>query len=236
MTASHFDDSTPEDVIRRRTMVDCQIRTVDVTDHAVIERFLEVPREKFLPPELSAFAYSDMALKLPLSIAPEGRQLLSPAVLARFVQAAGVKPTDKVLDVASATGYSAAIFAGLAHEVVALDVNPHLSSMAQSNLAHAGSGSVRVTTGPLVEGAPSEAPFDVIFVNGAVEVHLDMLLKQLRSGGRLLAIVRRTAEPGRGASHAVRFESQSGRISSTFLFDAGAPVLAEFRKEHEFEF
>lgn len=236
MPALQFDELALEEAVRRRTMVDCQIRTVDVTDHAVVARFLEVPREKFVPAQLAPFAYSDMALKLPPAVAGAGRQLLSPAILARFVQAAAVKPTDKVLDIASATGYSAAIFAGLAQEVVAIEADPLLASAARDNLASVGPAPVRVLNSPLAEGAPSEAPFDIIFVNGAVENHLDILLKQLRSGGRLLAIVRRTEEPDRGVSHAVRFESQSGRISSTFLFDAEAPVLAEFRKELEFEF
>ncbi len=237
MSASHFAEPAPDDVILRRTMVDRQIRTFDVTDHAVIAQFLEVPREKFLPAELAPFAYSDMALKLaPAGRESEARLLLPPAVLARLIQAAAVKPSDKVLDIASATGYSTAIVAGIAQEVVALEADPLRSGAIKANLASIGISSVRVLTGPLADGAPSEAPFDVIFVNGAVESHLDVLLQQLRSGGRLLTIARWTAGPDRGASHAVRFENQSGCISCCLLFDAQAPILAEFHKEAEFVF
>ncbi len=113
---------------------------------------------------------------------------------------------------------------------------PERSAAIKANLASLGLTSVRVFTGPLADGVASEAPFDVIFVNGAVESHLDTLFQQLRSGGRLLTIVRKTAAPGYGASHAVRFESQSGRISSALLFDADVPVLNEFRKDAEFVF
>lgn len=220
----------------RLTMVDCQIRTFDVTDHAVIARFLEVPREKLLPSELIPFAYSDLALKLPADAQGQARVMLPPAILARLIQAAGVKPGDKVLDIASGEGYSTAILAGLAREVVALKASEARAASLKANLAAIGIGSLRVAVGPLAEGVKSEAPFDVILVNGAVEAKLDGLFQQLRSGGRLLTIVRKTTAPGYGASHAVKFESQSGRISSCFLFDADVPVLEEFRKEAEFVF
>jgi protein-L-isoaspartate(D-aspartate) O-methyltransferase len=217
-------------------MVDCQIRTFDVTDHAVIARFLEVPREKLLPSDLNALAYSDLALKLPADAQGKARVMLPPAILARLIQAAAVKPGDKVLDIASGDGYSTAILAGLAGEVVALKASEPRAAAIKANLAAIGLGSVRVAAGPLTDGAKSEAPFDVILVNGAVEANLDRLFQQLRSGGRLLTIVRKTTAPGYGASHAVKFENQSGRISSCFLFDADAPVLDEFRKEAEFVF
>lgn len=237
MPASHFVDPASDDAILRRTMVDSQIRAFDVTDHAVIARFLEIPREKFLPAELALFAYSDMALRLPpLPGETEAPVLLEPAILARLIQAATVKPSDRVLDIASATGYSTAIFAGLAKEVVALEANPMRAAASKANLASVGISSVRVLSGPLMDGAHSEAPFDVIFVNGAVELHLDRLFRQLRSGGRLLTIQCATEGPSSGASRAVRFENQAGRISSFILFDAAAPVLTEFRKEAEFVF
>ena len=237
MLGSHFVAPTPDDVIQRRNMVDCQIRTVDVTDHAVIARFFDVPREKFLPAELVPFAYSDMALKLvPAGPENEPRQLLAPAVLARLIQAAAVKPSDKVLDVASGNGYSAAIFAGLAKEVVAVEADSVRSEAIKANLALAGIESVRVLTGPLSDGAALDAPFDVIFINGAVESHLDLPFRQLRPGGRLVTILHATQAPGGGASYAVRYESQSGGISALILFDAEAPVLNAFRKQAEFVF
>jgi len=222
--------------MQRRNMVDCQIRTFDVTDHAVISRFLEVPREKLLPSNLIPFAYSDLSLKLPADAQGKARVMLPPAILARLIQAAAVKPADKVLDIASGDGYSTAILAGLAHQVVALKASEPRAAALRAKLAAIGFGSVRVSAGPLAEGVKSEAPFDVILVNGTVEANLDRLFQQLKSGGRLLTIVRKTTAPGYGASHAVKFESQSGRISSCFLFDADAPVLEEFRKEAEFVF
>lgn len=234
MIPSHAADSEFE--IQRRTMVDRQIRTFDVTEHAVIARFLDVPREKFLPKSLAPLAYSDMSLKIAGEGKDEPRIMLSPATLARLIQAAAVQPDEKVLDVAAATGYSSAILAGLAKTVVSLETSESRAATIKANLAALGITNTLAFAGPLTGGVPSEAPFDVILVNGAVESNLEQLFQQLRSGGRLLTIVRKTTAPGYGASHATRFESQVGKISSCFLFDSDAAVLTVFRKEPEFVF
>lgn len=236
MLPSSFVSPAMDFALLRSTMVDCQIRTFDVTDHAVIARFLDVPRETFLPPELAPFAYSDMPLKLPRGAAGSVCHLLPPAILARLIQAADIRPTDRVLNIASGTGYSTAILAGLASEVVELDADITRAESVKSNLVAAGLTKVRVNSGPLHDGAASEAPFDVILINGAIEAYPERLLQQLRTGGRLLSIVREVGAGGYGTSHALRYESQSGRISASVLFDADAPVLPDFRKDAEFVF
>lgn len=221
----------------RRTMVDCQIRTFDVTDHAVITCFLEVPREKFVPIELREVAYSDIALKIRAAKpGGEARVLLPPMILARLVQGADVKPEDKVLDIASGTGYSTAILARLAKEVVTLDSDSDFTSAIRSNLASIGLKSVPVATGSLPDGIAEAAPFDVILVNGAVEDHLDRVFGQLREGGRLITLSRATDGMGEGTCRAIRFEKVSGQISSRILFDAAAPVLSAFRHQPRFAF
>src|SRR5947208_15576059 len=80
----------------RRTMVERQVRTFDVTDQAVIARMLAVPREKFLPENLATLAYSDVALDLPASAGGTPRRLLPPLIFARMVQAGVVGPRDRV--------------------------------------------------------------------------------------------------------------------------------------------
>ena len=150
--------------ILRQTMVDCQIRTFDVTDQRILARMLEVPREQFLPAEQAQLAYSDLALQLkPTASGGEGRTLLPPLVLARLIQGAEVRPADSVLDIAPGTGYSSALLAGLAAHVHALESEQSLYEALQFNLdrRHA-----QAHLGPLAVGAPDEGPFDVIFVNG----------------------------------------------------------------------
>jgi protein-L-isoaspartate(D-aspartate) O-methyltransferase len=218
----------------RRTMVDCQIRTFDVTDQPLLARMLEVPREDFLPPELAPLAYSDTGLQV--KSGGEQRTLLPPLVLARLIQGAGVGSSDKVLDVGAATGYSSALLAGLAGRVVALESDPSLYKELRSNLDAFGLAKVETVLAPLSEGAPKEAPFDVIFINGAVEANLDALFAQLKDGGRLVALKPLSGDLTGRASKAVRYEKIDGGIGYRVLFDASAPILDAFRRDEQFTF
>ncbi|QBR72363.1 protein-L-isoaspartate O-methyltransferase [Beijerinckiaceae bacterium] len=230
-------DVHSQSALHRRTMVDCQIRTFDVTDQLLLARLLEVPREDFLPAELASLAYSDLALQLKTSNPGEKpRTLLPPLVLARLIQGATLAATDRVLDVASGTGYSAAILAGLAGSVVALESDPALFAHLKSNLESFGLSEVKTVLGPLADGVASEGPFDVIFVNGAVETNLATLFAQLKEGGRLLALTCLPGDSGGRAGKAVRYEKIDGQTGFRVLFDASAPVLETFRKAEEFTF
>lgn len=217
----------------RRTMVDCQIRTFDVTDSALLARMLDVPRERFLPPELEPVAYSDSSLQLK-SDAPgaKPRSLLPPLILARLIQSARVLAGDKALVVAAAGGYSAALLAGLAADVVAVESDPALFEELRVNLDAFGLKNVRALLGPLGAGAPKEAPFDVILVDGGVAANLDPLLAQLKDGGRLVT-VQRLAD---GVCKAVRYDKADGATGYRILFDASAPVLDAFQPAEEFTF
>ncbi|MGO9004236.1 MAG: protein-L-isoaspartate O-methyltransferase family protein [Beijerinckiaceae bacterium] len=238
MTAPNPSLATPDFAALRRTMVDCQIRTFDVTDQALLARFLEIPREIFLPPELAAVAYSDVAQKIKICAPDETRRtLLPPLILARLIQAAEVVATDKILDIAPGSGYSTAIFSALGAKVVALESDPALAEMIAANLAKIALPPARAITGSLAAGAPADAPFDLIFVNGAVESGLEPLFAQLKDGGRLIAIKTQSVEQASvPASHAIRFEKVNGIIGSRYLFDARAPVLTEFRRGLQFVF
>jgi len=215
----------------RRTMVERQVRTFDVTDQAVIARMLAVPREKFLPENLATLAYSDLALDLPVSSGAP-RRLLPPLILARMVQAGVVQPQDRVLDVAGATGYSAAIFGGLALSVLALESDSGFAATAKAALA-AEPMPVKVIEGDLTKAPAGEGPFDFIFVNGAIEANLEGLLDALAPRGRLVTIFR---EAGL-VSRAVRYDKDDrGEIGRRSLFDASAPTLPGFEKAAAFVF
>jgi protein-L-isoaspartate(D-aspartate) O-methyltransferase len=212
----------------RRVMVERQLRPYDVTDLEVLNRFLAVPREIFLPRHLASVAYSD------LSVEAEGGKRWEPAplVLARFLQIADIRPHHKVLHVAGGEGYAAALLSGLAGDVVALESDPTLAAKVQENLATVGAGAVRVVTGPLAKGAPDEAPFDVILIQGAVESGLEGLLSQLKPDGRLLAF--RRPEPKSGMK-AVRIDLREGKIAGERpVFDAAALRLEEFAQPAAF--
>lgn len=238
MAAASPSVATPDFAGLRRTMVDCQIRTFDVTNQVLLAKFLEIPRETFVPDEVAGLAYSDATLKLKLAGTEESqRSLLPPLILARLLQAAEPTAADKILDVAPGTGYSTAIFCALGAEVCALESAPSLAEAIPANLAKLQLKPAVCTTGSLSAGAPAQAPFDLIFVNGAVETNLDALFAQLKDGGRLLAIQVDPQAPGSvKPSHAVRFEKTNGSIGLRTLFDASAQVLAAFRSGVKFVF
>jgi protein-L-isoaspartate(D-aspartate) O-methyltransferase len=218
----------------RQTMVDRQLRPFDVTDVTVLQRFLDVPRERFLPEDLAPLAYSDTAIALRSGAGEKIRTLLPPLVLARFIQNADIKPTDSVLEVAVGSGYSAALLSGLAAKVVSLESETALAEQAKATLEAIGASNVRVETGPLEVGFPSAGPYDVILVYGAVEDGLDALFEQLTPDGHLLAICRHDQRSGQ---QAVRYERSNGKAAGERpLFDAAAPILCGFKKPPAFVF
>lgn len=219
---------------QRQTMVDCQIRTFEVTDQAVLDRFFETPREIFVPGSLQPLAYSDAPLEIGDN-AGETRCMLAPMVLARMAQGANAKPSDRVLDVAGGAGYTAAILSGLCKEVVSVEPIASLSALAAANFAKAGLNATAVC-GPLDASVGAPGLFDLIFVNGAVEEGLEPLFAKLAPGGRMIAIQRGLGDASGKAGKAVRFDKLSGEPGRRVLFDASAPVLAPFARRPAFVF
>jgi protein-L-isoaspartate(D-aspartate) O-methyltransferase len=210
----------------RRMMVDCQVRPADVTDRDLLAAMLEIPRERFVPAARASVAYLDRDL----AVDPK-RALLKPMVLARLIQAADVKLTDRVIDVAGGTGYSSAILVRLAAAVTALEDDAERSRRCADTLTQVGAGSVTAVCGPLDAGWPAGAPYDVILVNGACEVEPHGLLAQLNEGGRLVAVMG-TGPDGK----AMLFRKDRGEIGNRALFDATAPALPAFVKAPAFVF
>ncbi len=206
---------------QRKTMVDNQIRTVDVTDHAVIDAFSTVGREAFVPAELEALAYIDR----PVQVAP-GRFVMQPAPLAKVIQLAAPQPGEKVLIVGGNTGYSAAIVAELGASVVMLEENADLAAKAETALA---GRDVAVVRGALTAGCAAEGPYDLVLFDGSVEVVPDAFLAQVAEGGRVVA-VEGSGQTGRAT---VTVKS-SGTVSSRFVFNVPAMPLPGFARVREF--
>ncbi len=221
----------------RRAMVDNQIRTFDVTDQRVLQAFLDVPREGFLPENVTELTYSDAPVTIdPPNRTGEVRVLLPPLFLAKLIQNASVTLRDRVLVVGAASGYTAAILARLAGSVLALESDPGFFSATVDQLAELSLPNVGTVQGPLAQGYPAGGPYDVVLVDGAVECNLEALLDQLAPQGRLLAILTKSSSATRRSGKAVRFDKIGGDISSRDVFDATAPVLAEFRERPSFIF
>ncbi|MGQ7794355.1 protein-L-isoaspartate O-methyltransferase family protein [Faunimonas sp. B44] len=217
--------------ILRQRMVDNQIRPSEVTDPGVVRAFLALPRERFVPPSQKPFAYADR--DLPVASGPEGdRCMMAPVQLARLVQALDIRSADVALVVGCMTGYSAAILARLAASVVAIDEDETLVRDADERLRALGVDNVAVVQASLTEGYPDEGPYDVILMDGSVEVRPERILDQLNKGGRLTVVERADR-----ISRAILYERTAhDEIGHRPLFECWAPGLPGFRRKPAFVF
>lgn len=163
--------SEPDFSSLRRAMVSNQLRTNKVTDAAVLAAMGVVPRERFVGEEQGGVAYRDTIVPL-----GAGRGLNPPIATGRLLSVAQPRAGEKVLVVGSATGYVAALLAEMGCAVTALEESQALIARAQ----------VPTTEGPLVAGWPEGAPYDLIYIDGAVERIPDAIVDQLAEGGRLV--------------------------------------------------
>ena len=210
---------------RRRTiMVDTQVRPSDVTKFPIIEAMLTVPREAFVPDTLREAAYAGEHLDL-----GGGRQLLEPRTFAKMLEAVNVQPNETVLDIGCGLGYSSAVAAHMAEAVVAVEDDAARVAEAEAALGLTGEDNVAVVEGALAEGAAKAGPYDVILIEGGVEVVPDALLDQLKEGGRIAAIF----EDGHLGIVKIGLKSD-GVVAWRYAFHASAPVLPGFTRSPEF--
>jgi protein-L-isoaspartate(D-aspartate) O-methyltransferase len=211
---------------RRLTMVNGQIRPNNVTDERIAEALLAVPRELFVPKALRSVAYVDEDLPV-----GGGRHLMEPRVFARMLQAAQIEPHHVVLDVGCATGYSTAVLARLAGSVVAIESDETLAGWANALINELSIDNAVVVVDPLNDGYPEQAPYDVILLNGAVDLVPPTLSEQLAENGRMVLVLRRN-----GVGKACLYRRDSGVVAGRELFDAQVMPLPGFEKPAGFQF
>lgn len=209
---------------RRIMMVDTQVRPSDVTKFPIIDAMLSVPRETFVPDDKREAAYVGENL----TIAPD-RVVLEARTLAKLLDALDIQPTELVLDIGCGLGYSAAVIARLAETVVAVEEDESLAADAQRLLSEEGVDNAIVVPGKLAEGAVKCAPYDVITIQGGVEIVPEAVLAQLKDGGRIGAVF------VEGAVGTARIGYKTnGKVTWRPVFNAAAPVLEGYRKARGF--
>jgi protein-L-isoaspartate(D-aspartate) O-methyltransferase len=156
-----------------------------VADERVLEAVAAVPREHFVPWPMRERAYENRALSIGC-----GQTISQPLVVARMTELLAPRPSDRVLDVGTGSGYHAAVLARLAAQVYSIERHARLSERAGRNLAAADVDNVTLLVGDGTRGWPEEAPFDAINVAAAGSAEaLAELEAQLAPGGRLVAPV-----------------------------------------------
>ena len=205
-------------------MVDTQIRPSDVTKFPIIDAFLFVPREKFVPDGKREAAYIGENFQI-----GQSRVILEPRTLAKLLDALDVNNDELVLDIGTGLGYSSAVISLVAEFVIAVEDDSSLASEAEEILSEIGADNVVVEVNKLEEGAPEHGPYDVIIIQGGVEKIPGSILKQLKNGGRVGAIF---MEEGLGTVK-IGFKLND-KINWRYSFNAAAPVLPGFFKQKDF--
>ena len=231
----HADTNTLNIEQARFNMVEQQIRPWDVLDPQVLKLLSVVKREHFVPQTHRALAFADVAI--PMSDVA-GQVMLHPRIQARMLQDLAVKPTDRVLDVGTGSGYMAALLGAMAREVLSVEIDPVLATRAQSNLLDAGLGNVRVQVADASKDMVAQGldqaggPFDVICVNGSMTQVPAHLLAALAVGGRLLAVL--GSAPVMRATRITRVTATE--LKHEPLWDTAVPALRGFPKAASFSF
>ena len=175
---------SPDFASLRAEMVERQLRRREIGDERVLAAMGDIPRELFVPARLRPRAYADSALPI-----GEGQTISQPWIVAAICQALRVEGGERVLEVGTGSGYSAAVLSRLAREVIGIELQPVLAEAARLALAELGAGNVEVLIGDGGAGLPERAPFDAIAVHAAAPAVPRELLAQLADGGRLVAPV-----------------------------------------------
>ena len=178
-------DRTPD----RESMVERQLKRRGIRDERVLDAFRSVPREAFVSQAVGEYAYEDSPLPI-----GEGQTISQPYIVALMVEALGLRPTDRVLEVGAGSGYAAAILSRLAGRVYAIERNQRLAEEARDRLHRLGQDNVEVRSGDGTLGWPDAAPFDAILVSAGGPGVPKPLLEQLAPGGRLVIPVGRPRE------------------------------------------
>jgi protein-L-isoaspartate(D-aspartate) O-methyltransferase len=221
--------------LARFNMIEQQIRPWNLQDDSVLELLAAVKREDFVPEGQKGLAFAD--LEIPLRSSSEeslalGQCMLEPRLEARLLQDLAVLPTETVLEIGTGSGYMAALLGKKALRVLSLEIVPELVTMARENLAKAGIRNVEVRQGDGAQMTSADGGFDVIALSGSVGEVPSALLKLLKVGGRLGAII--GDEPVMRATVVTKVSETEFRTVQDW--DTVAPRLRNFPEPSRFKF
>jgi protein-L-isoaspartate(D-aspartate) O-methyltransferase len=215
----------------RHNMVENQIRPNRVTDILVINSMAKIPREKFVPKNLEAVAYSDRAIFL-----GNERYLMAPMLFARLLQEAQISVDHIVLNVGCGSGYSTAVLAGISKAVVGIEIDSLLAKKASTIMVELGIDNALIVEKILTDGYAKQAPYDVIIFSGSIEQVPKKIIDQMADGGRLVSVIMDETKSPDSMGKVVVANKFDGVVSKTEVFDASTPALLEFKKEKYFRF
>ena len=223
-----FSSAMPMDFEPARfNMVEQQIRTWEVLDQRVLDLLLRVRREDFVPQQHRALAFADM--EIPLG---HGEKMLAPKIEARMLQELSLRPTDRVLEVGTGSGYMTALLASLGGHVYSVDIIAEFTHSAAARLSAHGFSNVTLDTGDAAHGWDRHGPYDAIVLTGSVPVLPEAFPRSLKPDGRLIAIV---GEPPVMEARLVTCAT-AGAYGTTGLFETCIAPLRNAPQPEKFVF
>jgi protein-L-isoaspartate(D-aspartate) O-methyltransferase len=205
----------------RAKMVRNQLEARGIKDKATLEAMRKVPRHMFVPQNAKGKAYIDA----PLTIG-EGQTISQPYIVAYMTEHLKLKPTDRVLEIGTGSGYQAAVLSEIVSEVCSIEIIESLGENASNRLKSLGYDNVEVKIGDGYLGWPERAPFDAIIITAGIDHVPQPLIDQLAEGGRLIV----PEGPKRGTRDLMLLTKKKGKIKRKYLIPV---VFVEFQRKND---
>src|SRR6266480_1624762 len=221
-TACGQKPSVPSDfAAERQRMVQQQLVARSIKDERVLAAMTKVPREEFIPADSRAASYEDGPLPI-----GHGQTISQPYIVAFMTEQLRLKPSDRVLEIGTGSGYQAAILAELVSEIYSVEIVKPLARAAEATLKRLGYKNVHVKIGDGYKGWPEAAPFDAIIVTCAPDKVPQPLTDQLKDGGRMVIPVGE-----RFAQQLYLLEKKNGQLRESVTLPVRfVPMLREAKK------
>ena len=208
---------------QRQRMVTEQLKARGISDERVLNAMNKVPREEFVPPDSRAGSYEDGPLPIGY-----GQTISQPYIVAFMTEQLRLKPSDRVLEIGTGSGYQAAILAELAAHVYSIEIVEPLAKTAETTLQRLGYKNVHVKIGDGYKGWPEAAPFDAIIVTCAPDRVPQPLVDQLKDGGRMVIPV-----GDRIAQELYLLEKKNGQLKQSATLPVRFVPMAREASEHK---
>jgi len=170
--------------ITTNNMIKQQLRTGSVLNEKIIDLYVNIPRDEFVPSKYQNFAYSDMQIPL-----PNQQVMLTPLEEATILQELELTGKETVLEIGTGSGFFTALLSKLAKKVISIDYFQEFTSSAKIKLDKQNCTNVELITADAINGYVEKAPYEVVIYTGAVKALTDLQKLQVLPGGKLFAFI-----------------------------------------------
>lgn len=216
--------------LMNKNMIDGQLKPMGINDPIILEAFKNIPRELFLDKDKSSISYHEGNILI-----KDNRWLLSSILIARLINCVDISNEDIILEIGSCSGYATAILEKLCSLVVGVEADTKLRDIANKSLTKIEANSSIIVEGQHTLGNLKSAPYDKIFILGAVQSVPNALFSQLTNNGSLVTVIK-DQNNLKSCGKAVVFKKNKDIISSSIIFDVEVPFMEGFISKEGFDF